>query len=142
MSIQKLEIFFGDKTVSVSLQFKKADKLHKREDNTGGIYNSHQANIMEFYNDSKLNSIVLKGLSHGSWIYIYTIFSIYERRQYGKGTMIRILKHAKNTSHSQAHMSDKCRQRCGDKHMANILGVDCINCCTRTQKQSSLMLIL
>jgi hypothetical protein len=57
MSIQKLEIFYCDKTVSVSLQFQKADKLHRQEDNTGAIYNSHQANIMEFYNDSKLNSI-------------------------------------------------------------------------------------
>lgn len=73
---------------------------------------------------------------------IYTIFSIYERRQYGKDTKIRILKHANNTSHSQACMSDKCRQRCGDKHMANILGIDCITCWTCTQKQSSLMLIL
>jgi hypothetical protein len=38
------------------------------------------------------------------------------------------LRNSKNTSHSRAHMSDKCRQQCGDKHMANMLGIDCINC--------------
>lgn len=40
MSIQKMEIFGSDKSVSMSLQFQKVDKLiRQEEDNTGGIFN-------------------------------------------------------------------------------------------------------
>lgn len=54
MSIQKMEIFGSDKSVSMSLQFQKGDKLvRQEEDNTGGIFNYQE--------------IVLKGLytAHG-----------------------------------------------------------------------------
>lgn len=72
----------------MSLQFQKVDKLiRQEEDNTKGIYNSHLANILESYNNPKLNP---RDCSQGAFIWPVDIYNLFASIQ--EDNMARIVK--------------------------------------------------